>query len=346
MKRIVPILLEWYQLNKRMLPWRETKNPYFIWISEIMLQQTRIDAVIPYYHRFIKKMPDVSSLASIPLDDLLKLWEGLGYYSRARNLKKAAQVIMEEYRGIFPNTYEKIIKLPGIGEYTASAIASICFGEATPTVDGNVLRVYTRFKNDKRNIDLPKTKKEIRNELSRIMPLETGDFNEALMELGESVCLPKGKPKCEDCPIREFCKAFKYQTWDKFPIRMEKRKKKELFFTIFLFSYQRYFAISRRDKEKLLQHLWEFPNISGDLTLEDIKKYLVQKDISYISIKKSIANKHVFTHQIWYMQAYLIEVSKKIANLDWKTLEEINTNYAIPTAFQPFLKELKRRENA
>ena len=208
------------------------------------------------------------------------------------------------------------------------------------------MRVYTRFKNDKRNIDLPKTKKEIRNELSRIMPLETGDFNEALMELGESVCLPKGKPKCEDCPIREFCKAFKYQTWDKLPIRMEKRKKKELFFTIFLFSYQRYFAISRRDKEKLLQHLWEFPNISGDLTLEDIKKYLVQKDISYISIKKSIANKHVFTHQIWYMQAYLIEVSKKIANLDWKTLEEINTNYAIPTAFQPFLKELKRRENA
>ena len=346
MKRIVPILLEWYQLNKRMLPWRETKNPYFIWISEIMLQQTRIDAVIPYYHRFIKKMPNVSDLASIPLDDLLKLWEGLGYYSRARNLKKAAQVIMEEYRGIFPNTYEEIIKLPGIGEYTASAIASICFGEATPTVDGNVLRVYTRFKNDKRNIDLPKTKKEIRNELSRIMPLETGDFNEALMELGESVCLPKGKPKCEDCPIREFCKAFKCQTWDKLPIRMEKRKKKELFFTIFLFSYQRYFAISRRDKEKLLQHLWEFPNISGDLTLEDIKKYLVQKDIFYISIKKSIANKHVFTNQIWYMQAYLIEVSKKIANLDWKTLEEINTNYAIPTAFQPFLKELKRRENA
>ena len=145
MKRIVPILLEWYQLNKRMLPWRETKNPYFIWISEIMLQQTRIDAVIPYYHRFIKKMPNVSDLASIPLDDLLKLWEGLGYYSRARNLKKAAQVIMEEYRGIFPNTYEEIIKLPGIGEYTASAIASICFGEATPTVDGNVLRVYTRI---------------------------------------------------------------------------------------------------------------------------------------------------------------------------------------------------------
>ena len=184
MKKIVDPLLEWYLENKRMLPWRKTKDPYHIWISEIMLQQTRIEAVIPYYERFMRRLPDISSLASINEDELLKLWEGLGYYNRARNLKKAALIIMKDYNGIFPDTYEEIKKLPGIGEYTASAIASICFNEQTLTVDGNVLRVLARVKEDKRNVDLIRTKKEVRKELEKIIPEDSGNFNESLMEHG------------------------------------------------------------------------------------------------------------------------------------------------------------------
>ena len=346
MQEIVLLLLEWYQFNKRILPWRETKNPYYVWISEIMLQQTRIETVIPYYERFIKKIPDISSLAVISLDDLLKLWEGLGYYSRARNLKKAAQIIMEKYYGEFPSTYKEIIMLPGIGEYTASAIASICFNASTPTVDGNVLRVYTRVMNDRRNIDLVKTKKEIREELSKIMPSDAGNFNEALMELGEVICLPNGMPKCDICPIKKLCRAYIEKTWQQIPVRLEKKRKNEKFFTVFLFSYQEYYAISKRKEQQLLQHLWEFFNIDGILTIDEVKKYLEEKHIPFISIEKSIENKHIFTHQIWYMQAYIVKVSSKMDHLVWKTLNEIDMKYAIPTAFQPFLEVLKKRDNA
>ena len=340
-KQINTSLLAWYQKNKRILPWRKDNNPYHVWISEIMLQQTRIEAVIPYYERFMKRIPDINTLANIDEDELLKLWEGLGYYNRARNLKKAAQMIMSECQGIFPNSYEEIIKLPGIGEYTASAIASICFHEATPTIDGNVLRVYTRLKEDKRNIDLNQTKKEIRKEIEQIIPLEAGDFNEALMELGEVICLPNGEPKCNFCPLNSICLSCKHKSWNKFPIKLEKKLKKEMFYIVFLFSFDNMYAIRKRNGEGLLKNLWEFPDIGEKMELNDVKRYLENEHISWECIKKSISYTHIFTHQIWYMQAFEIEVTNLIDAYHWVTINELEKNYAIPSAFRPFLEKIR-----
>ena len=342
-KEISLLLLSWYQDNKRLLPWRDKKDPYFVWVSEIMLQQTRTAAVIPYYKRFIQNIPDISTLANVPLDELLKLWEGLGYYNRAKNLKKAAQMIMKDYCGIFPSTYEEILKLPGIGEYSASAIASICFNEATPVIDGNVLRIVSRLTEDERCVDEPATKKSIRHELEQIMPLMTGEFNEALMELGEVICIPKGIPKCEICPLNSVCKAYVHHSWDKFPIKEDKKKKKELFYTVFLFHFQEKYAIRKRDEGHLLSSLWEFPNVEGKMNLNAVKKWLKAQKISYFSVIEGITNKHVFTHQIWYMKAYYVELNRIIDSLCWATLGEIEGIYAIPSAFKPFLDDIKNK---
>lgn len=340
MNDLSTLLLAWYQENKRELPWREDQDPYHVWISEIMLQQTRIEAVIPYYDRFMKKIPSIHHLAVIPEDELLKLWEGLGYYNRARNLKKAAQMIVEKYHGVFPNRYDDILKLPGIGEYTASAIASICFSLATPTVDGNVMRVFTRLKEDSRNVDLTRTKKQIREELVPLMPKEAGSFNEAMMELGELICIPNGDAKCDICPLKSICRASKHQSWQNYPVRSEKKKQKELFYTVFLFSYQGRFAICKRKEEQLLKNMWQFPNILGKMTLKEVKLYLEKEQINYQSIHKSISHTHVFTHQIWHMQAYFITLNELIHGYHFETGENMKEKYAIPTAFQPFLREL------
>ncbi len=335
-------LLLWYDKNKRTLPWRENKNPYHVWISEVMLQQTRIEAVIPYYERFMKKIPDIATLANISEDELLKLWEGLGYYSRARNLKKAAQMIMNDFQGVFPSTYEEIVKLPGIGEYTASAIASICFQEATPTIDGNVLRVYTRFREDSRNISLDKTKREIRAELAELMPDKAGDFNEALMELGEVICIPSGKPKCAWCPLQGSCLSYLHHSWENYPVKGKKKAKKEVFYTVFLFCFQDKYALHKRTEHGLLKNLWEFPNVVGKMNLKEAKNYLIKQGLEIESIQKSISSKHVFTHQIWYMQAYLVKVLNPMEDYIWAPFEEVKYKYAIPGAFQPFLKEIER----
>lgn len=340
MNKLVYLLLEWYHQEKRILPWRQTKDPYHVWVSEIMLQQTRIEAVLGYYERFMNHIPDIFVLAHIPEDELLKLWEGLGYYNRARNLKKAAQIIVENYNGIFPSTYDEILKLPGIGEYTASAIASICFNEPTVTVDGNVLRVYTRIQEDKRNISLNNTKKEIRNELSQMIPLESGDFNEGLMELGETICLPNGIPKCNLCPLQTFCLANKHHSWSKYPVKDEKKAKKELDYTIFLFTYEGMWAIRKRKDPGLLHNLWEFPNVPGKLSLNVVKAYLENNNIEG-NITKSITNKHIFTHQVWNMTSYIIKLKEPLKEYLWKKPKEIEEQYALPTAFKPFFEEIK-----
>ena len=340
--QINQLLLSWYRNNRRELPWRKDKNPYHVWVSEIMLQQTRIEAVIPYYERFMNRIPDIAALANISEDELLKVWEGLGYYSRARNLKKAAQKIVSDFDGIFPTRYEDMLKLPGIGEYTASAIASICFNEATVTIDGNVLRVYTRICEDKRNVDLNGTKKQIREEIKEFMPLEAGEFNEALMELGEVICLPNGKPKCNECPLNSICLANRHQTWQYLPVKLEKKTKKEFFYTVFLFSYHHQYAIRKRNKG-LLKNLWEFPNIEGKMDLQDVDHFLKDQNIEFDNIQQSISYKHVFTHQVWYMQAYEIQVSKELNDFLWVTIMDLEKNYAIPGAFQPFLEEIKHK---
>lgn len=343
-KKFSTLLLDWYRVNKRMLPWRMDQNPYHVWISEVMLQQTRIEAVIPYYERFMVRLPDISSLAEVDEDELLKLWEGLGYYNRARNLKKAAQIIQTTYHGVFPSTYEEILKLPGIGEYTASAIASICFQEKEPTVDGNVLRVYTRLREDERNIDLALTKKEIRIEIKHLMMNDAGDFNEAFMELGEVICLPNGDAKCEICPFSSICKSYWHHSWMNYPKRLEKKAKKELDYTVLLFSFEKKWAIRKRE-DGLLKNMWEFPNILGKMNLHQVKDFLKNHDVAFLSVLKSISYKHVFSHQIWHMQAYEVILSEPLSAFLWVTVEELEAKYAIPGAFQSFLKELRNVEN-
>lgn len=348
MKKIVKPLLEWYSIHRRVLPWRIDKNPYHVWVSEIMLQQTRIEAVVEYYKRFMKELPTVEKLANCEEDRLLKLWEGLGYYNRVRNLQKASKIIMNEYHGEFPKKYLEILSLPGIGEYTASAISSICFSLKEATVDGNVLRVYMRINNCYDNIDDNKTRKKVREDLMNIMPQEAGDFNEAMMELGETICIPNGIPKCEECPLKEFCKAYHYQTFLELPIKQEKKTKKEELYTVLLLMYQNMIAIQKRKENGLLHNMWQFPNVENHLTKKKLDDYLMKNRIEPTVIKKSISYTHIFTHKKWNMCSYLIRLDKKLELEDivWVSLQELNEKYALPTAFQPFKTYLeKERKN-
>lgn len=337
-------IIKWYQENKRILPWRMDKDPYHVWISEVMLQQTRIEAVVNYYNRFMKELPTVFDLAKIDEDKLLKLWEGLGYYNRARNLKKCAIILVEKYNGCFPKKYDELINLPGVGEYTASAISSICFNEKESCIDGNVLRVFTRINNATRNISDKKVKDDIRKTLMENMPEDSGDFNEGLMELGEVICIPNSEPKCNICPVHEYCKAYINKTYQNLPVKTKKQGKKEEDVTVFLFKHHEKVAISKRDDKGLLANLWEFPNIQDKLSLKKVKGYLEKENISYKKVSKSIQNTHIFTHKIWNMSAYIIEL-ENIENLNyiWVTKTELETKYAIPTAFEPFKKVIERK---
>ncbi|MCI8347485.1 MAG: A/G-specific adenine glycosylase [Bacilli bacterium] len=343
MEKCIHDILDWYQKNKRDLPWRRGCNPYHVWISEVMLQQTRIETVIDYYHRFLQKLPSIESLATVPEEDLFKLWEGLGYYTRAKNLKKSAQIIINQYHGEFPHEYHELITLPGIGDYTASAISSICFQKKKATIDGNVLRVYTRFYNNDLNISLLKTRKEIGKKIEEIIPNESGDFNQALMEIGEVLCIPNGIPHCNRCPLHSRCLAGKYSNYALFPKRQLKREKKTLEYTIFIFNFENTYAISKRNNEGILHQLWQFPNVEGTLTKTQVEAYLNSKRISYSKIKEFITYTHVFTHQKWKMISYYIELGKPIGNnqMLFLSIDKIIKDYAIPTAFQPFLKKLQ-----
>lgn len=343
MKEIVRPLLKWYQKNKRKLPWREDLNPYHVWISEVMLQQTRIEAVIPYYDRFIKQLPTIYDLAKVDDDKLLKLWEGLGYYNRARNLKKAAMEVVLKYNGNFPNSFEKILALPGIGEYTASAISSICFSLPEVTIDGNVLRVYERLMNGYDNIDEISVRKKIRLELMEIIPpTKSGEFNQSLMELGEIVCLPNGIPKCNICPLSRFCKAREKHTFLHIPVRNPKKEKKIQKFTVLLLICGDKIAIHKRGDKGVLKNLWEFPNVSGFYSEEDILQYLIDCSFEVNSIICSISYNHIFTHLKWQMQSYLVRVANMQSDYSWVNMSELLNTYALPSAFQPFVKEIEK----
>ena len=261
LKPIVEPIVRWYQDQEKTLPWKQDKEPYHIWVSEIMLQQTRIEAVKKYYTRFMKELPTIHDLAIVPEEKLLKLWEGLGYYSRARNLKKAAIQIEQEYGGKIPTRYTELLKLSGIGEYTAGAIASISYKEKIPAVDGNVLRVVSRVIASKEDVLLPETKRKITKKLLEIMPDEPGDFNEGLMELGEKICLPNTVPLCEKCPIQEFCMANKENLTNEIPVRVKKQKRKIENKTVFILKYKNEIAIRKREKTGILANLYEFPNV-------------------------------------------------------------------------------------
>lgn len=341
---IVEPLLEWFYKNKRELPWRSDPTPYHVWISEIMLQQTRVEAVKEYYKRFLNKLPDVSSLASVSDEELMKLWEGLGYYNRARNLKKAAGVIVKEYEGVIPGTYEELLTLPGIGSYTAGAISSIAYKKKVPAVDGNVLRVVMRVLGCFKNIDDAKTKKWLEEELIKILPEDVSSFNQALMELGALVCVPNGEPHCMNCPLQKYCKTFEHSLFQEIPVRKEKKKRRIEEKTVFIFYSKGKVALLKRKETGLLAGLYEFPNYDKKMTQKEVLKYLKEKKIEALKIEELPFAKHIFSHVEWHMQGYKIILDDFFETEEyiWSDLKDLNEKYAIPSAFITYLELVKK----
>jgi len=328
-------LLPWYENHKRDLPWRKDQEPYHIWLSEIMLQQTRVEAVKGYYARFLEKLPTIEDLANCDDETLHKLWEGLGYYSRVRNLKKAAQKIMSTYGGTFPHTYDEIRALPGIGDYTAGAICSIAFGLPTPAVDGNVLRVLARLRSDSECVDEPKHKKRIQRELAEIYPGQAGAFTQALMELGATVCLPNGEPKCDICPCSEFCA----KQWRSYPLRKPKAKRRQEDRSLFILRCGDQYALTKRPPEGLLAGLWQFPDTLGHLTTEGAVAYLEALGLRPTGLEKIIEKKHIFTHIQWNMKGFYITVAEPGPGFTWMDALSIREQAALPTAYRQFWEE-------
>ncbi|MGN0152814.1 MAG: A/G-specific adenine glycosylase [Lachnospiraceae bacterium] len=332
-------LLFWYRNSHRDLEWRNTKNPYHIWLSEIMLQQTRVEAVKGYYDRFLREVPDIEALAVIPEERLLKLWEGLGYYNRARNLKKSAVQIMEQYAGQFPTDYQLVLGLPGIGEYTAGAICSICFELPTPAVDGNVLRVMMRLADCRDNIDDIRTKRKAREML---IPLydqgDCGELTQALMELGAMVCIPNGVPKCMECPLKEQCLAYGRNTYGELPVRKEKKKRRIEEKTIFILHDGKRYGIQKREEKGLLAGMWEFYHASGKMNAGEAVQYIAEQGFEPVTIEREIPYTHIFSHVEWRMTAYYIECRNQKQELQWVDRKDLETTYALPTAFKVFLE--------
>ena len=342
----VRALLLWYQQNKRDLPWRHTSDPYRIWISEIMLQQTRVEAVKPYYARFLETCPTVEALATLPEEKLMKLWEGLGYYSRARNLQKAARTVMESYGGVMPATYEELLKLAGIGEYTAGAIASIAYGIRVPAVDGNVLRVLARVSGAKEDITLPETKKAFREQLSLVVPAEAGDFTQSLIELGATVCAPNREPMCEVCPLRENCIAYREGKTNEIPVRSPKKPRRIEERTVFIIRDDDRTALCKRPAKGLLSGLYELPNVEGHLSEAAALEHLRAIGFEPLRIQKIESAKHIFSHIEWHMIAYDVHIASEFDGLHGKSgmllvpSRELHQNYAIPSAFGAYVKYL------
>ena len=337
--RLPGVLLPWYDGVKRALPWRENREPYRVWLSEIMLQQTRVEAVKGYYARFLDRLPDVEALAACDDDELHKLWEGLGYYSRVRNLKKAAGVIVSRHGGEFPRDYAAVRALPGIGDYTAGAICSIAFDLPTPAVDGNVLRVLSRLRADGEPIDLPAVKKRVQGELAEIYPADCpGEFTQALMELGATVCVPNGEPKCGACPCREFCEGREH--WQKFPAKLPKKAKKQEDRTVFLLHCGEKWAIEKRPKKGLLAGLWQFPNVAGHLDAVEAVAWAEEMGLHPRHVERSMDRHHIFTHIRWDLRGWFLEVAEMAGGFTWLTLDEIDDQAALPTAFRQFREEI------
>lgn len=335
---IVEPILSWYQQHARNLPWRENADPYRVWVSEIMLQQTRVDAVISYFNRFMEALPTIKDLADAKEETVLKLWEGLGYYSRARNLKKTAEIVCGQYGGRFPTDYKALLSLPGIGKYTVGSISSIAFGLPRAAVDGNVLRVVTRLMENDRDIMDEKFRKEITTQLEEVYPQdECSAFTQSLMELGAVVCVPNGAPKCEECPLKSGCLAYRNHSWEKYPVKKEKPKRKKVKKTVFILRYQDKIAIQKGDENGLLAGLWRLPNEDRKFQPAEIEKWLSERGLSWISIQKGKKVKHIFTHIEWHMQCFQIECSAQSDFFEWASAKDLEGRIALPTAFRKCL---------
>ncbi len=337
--RLLPgLLLPWFRENARPLPWRENQEPYSVWLSEIMLQQTRVEAVKGYYTRFLQALPDVFALAEVPEEQLLKLWEGLGYYNRARNLQKTARIVAWEREGRFPDTAEELLALPGIGEYTAGAIASICFDRPCAAVDGNVLRVLSRYLADAAPRE--EQKKRFRLLLEAVYPPgQCGLFTQSLMELGASVCVPNGAPRCEVCPLREHCEACLRGEVQAFPKKEAKKPRRQQALTVFLLDCDGKLALCKRPSRGLLAGLWQLPNAEGEMTVEQALAQVERWGLRPSDVRAQLRRKHIFTHVEWNMTGYEITVQEQTGPFVWHTRQELAREYALPTAFRQFLEE-------
>lgn len=338
-------LADWYQTHKRNLPWRDTGNPYHVWVSEIMLQQTRIEAVKPKYEHFMQELPDIASLAACPEDRLMKLWEGLGYYARARNLQKCAIVLMRDFHGELPADEDALKHLPGIGPYTAGAIASISFGIGVPAVDGNVLRVLSRYVENEEDVRLPSVRQEAEKAIRTVFeqdhyPSFVKAFNQGLMELGETICTPNGTPSCSHCPLCMSCLASSHGSWDHIPYRSSLKDRRIVERTLYIIKDGQRFLLHKRPMRGLLAGLYEFPAMDG---FADEKKILHQVEtlgFAPVHIRALPEARHVFTHLEWHMHAWEIQCAQADLALpsDWilVTKKEL-ANCAVPSAFKTYL---------
>ena len=339
-------LLPWYEQNARKLPWRETRDPYCIWVSEIMLQQTRVEAVIPYYHRFLERLPDVCALADCPEDELMKLWEGLGYYSRVRNMQKAAKIIKQQYGGQFPRTFDEILALPGIGEYTAGAIASFAFDLPYPAVDGNVLRVTARLLAFGEDVLAPASKKQLTAAVAAAQPKERAAcYNQAMIELGATVCLPNGVPKCESCPLADRCFARQNGMETALPVRKKAAPRRVEERTVLILRAGDRIALRQRPATGLLAGLYEPFAYLGKQTATQVTAMLGDCGIVPLRVTPLEEARHIFSHLEWHMVAFEVILDDENAatvckNLD-KTLffapgYEIDSTYALPSAYAAY----------
>ena len=364
LKQLVQPLQTWFKSNARVLPWRENPKAYYVWISEIMLQQTRVEAVKPYFDRFIKELPDVKPLAECPEDKLLKLWEGLGYYNRVRNLKIAANQIMDEYDGMIPSEYEELLKLKGIGHYTAGAIASIAYGKAVPAVDGNVLRVISRVTADDSDIMKQSVRTHMEEKLSELMLEMSGQgsvteegqtsdielipstFNQALMELGATVCVPNGEPHCEVCPWGDICEARKQNRISEIPVKTKAKARRVEEKTVLIIKDGEKVALNKRPAKGLLAGLYELPNVDGNMSEDEVIEYIKERGYEPIRIQPVCEAKHIFSHVEWHMKGYVVFLQanefEETSGKDWifVDVDETKENYAIPSAFVKYTEYL------
>lgn len=333
-------LLVWYEEHARCLPWREDPKPYSVWISEIMLQQTRVEAVKPFFEAFMEALPHVRDLAYVDEEKLLKLWQGLGYYNRARNLKKAAQILMDEYEGELPASYEKLMSLPGIGSYTAGAIASIAYGLPVPAVDGNVLRVISRVTGSHADILKQSVKKQMEADLKRVIPPnDASRFNQGLIEIGALVCVPNGQPKCGECPFYTICLARKRDELSLIPVKATKKARRLENKTVLLLEYDSQIAIRKRKDTGLLASLYELPNLDGHWTAEELS---IHFKVDLKQVEQLPDAKHIFSHVEWHMAGYRICLKQKTPNPDiFVSIQELRSRYPLPNAFNAYTKLIK-----
>lgn len=330
-------LLKWYETHARDLPWRKDQEPYHVWISEIMLQQTRVEAVKGYYQRFLTAFPTIQALADADPEQVRKCWEGLGYYTRAKNLQRAAQEIVQQYNGVFPERYENVLSLSGIGAYTAGAICSICYEQPTPAVDGNVLRVVMRLQDAFYEIDRNDVKKAVTAALRSCYAAgNCGKLTQAWMELGALVCIPNGAPHCEECPLSGLCRSYTQQSQAMLPVRKKKKARRQEQRTVWILRCGDSYAVCQRPEEGLLAGLWEFPNRLGMLTEAEAIQQASAWGCKPVAIEKTVQKTHIFTHIAWQMFGVYLTCEAMPERFVWKTAQELETEITLPTAFRMF----------